>query len=937
MFRKALIVGAAVAACLALLPARVNTQRAAEQFNGHDVMPGEVLVRLRDALQLPAIRQLTDAADDRPVGTGAWRRIRSNSRTVQTLIQLLAARGDVEVEPNYILRAIGLPNDPSLSALWNLGSSPGIHATSVWSFTTGNAATVVGVIDSGIDYTHPDLAANVWSAPSQFTVTVGGRSITCPAGSHGFNAIQFTCDPLDDLGHGTHVSGTIGAVGNNNIGVVGVNWTTGIMGLKFISSAGSGSSADAINAIDFAIQTRALFGGSGGGADVRVLSNSYGGGGFETAFSDAIGRANTAGMLFAAAAGNNGTNNDAAPFYPASYTGPNMMAVAASDSNDNLASFSNYGAQSVDLAAPGVSILSTTPANTYSYLSGTSMATPHVSGAAALVLSACRLTTAQLIATLMNTVDPRPAFAGLTVSGGRLDVDNAIHSCATFPSVTLTSPIDGSTYGSPAQIALAATASDAAGITKVEFYDGTNLIATSTTAPYGGTWSNAAAGSHDVTAVAYDSLGLSTVSADAHITVTTTTSGAQTLLTTETPASYLADSPYELGVRLVADVDGQFTAVRFWKAAQEAPNTVHVGHVWTAGGQLLGSVTFTNESVSGWQQQQLPSPISVAAGTQYVVSVNDANYFPDTQHAFDNGLIHGHLRALSGTNGVYSTSPGSFPSGSYASSNYFRDVVFVPGTTGGGTDTQPPTVAITQPAPNSVVNGSVTVTANATDDVGVAGVQFQIDGVSLGQEDTSAPYSATWDTTTATNGSHSVTAIARDGANHTASQTITVTVSNSVTSGTLLTSQTPASFPNDGTAYELGVRLVTDVDGQFTAVRFWKAPQDSGAVHVGRVWSAGGQLLGSVTFTNESASGWQQQSLATPVAVTAGTEYVVTVNAAGNFADTQHVFDNGLVNGHLRAVSWTNGVYGASGAFPTSSYGSSNYFRDVVFVPGVGF
>ena len=257
----------------------------------------------------------------------------------------------------------------------------------------------------------------------------------------------------------------------------------------------------------------------------------------------------------------------------------------------------------------------------------------------------------------------------------------------------------------------------------------------------------------------------------------------------------------------------------------------------------------------------------------------------------------------------------------------------MPGTT--STDTQPPTVTITQPTPNSVVSGSVTIAANATDDVGVAGVQFQIDGVNLGQEDTSAPYTATWDTTTVTNGSHSVTAIARDGANHTAAQTITVTVTNSVMSGTLLTSQTPGSFPNDATTYELGVRLVADVDGQFTAIRFWKAAQESGTVHVGRVWTASGQLLGSVTFTNESASGWQQQPLATPVAVTAGTEYVVSVNTADYFADTQHVFDNGLMHGHLRAVSWANGVYGSRPEHSRRvATASSNYFRDVVFVPG---
>ena len=211
----------------------------------------------------------------------------------------------------------------------------------------------------------------MWSAPSAFTVNIESRPITCPPGSHGFNAITLACDPMDDHNHGTHVAGTIGASGGNGIGVVGVNWTTKLMGLKFLDASGSGSVADAINAIQFAIQAREAF-AAVDGAHVRVLSNSWGGGAFSQALLDEIGAANSHGMLFVAAAGNSGFSNDILPTYPANYAAPNVVAVAATTNTDARAWFSNYGASSVHLGAPGVDILSTTIGNTYSFSSGTS-------------------------------------------------------------------------------------------------------------------------------------------------------------------------------------------------------------------------------------------------------------------------------------------------------------------------------------------------------------------------------------------------------------------------------------------------------------------------------------------------------------------------------------------------------------------------------------
>jgi subtilisin family serine protease len=373
-----------------------------EVVDGHPVAAGEILVRFRGNPDLARLRGDVDTETDRFVGDGRVWHARSRSKNVQTLITQLAARPDVlYAEPNYLLYSTLQPNDPRFPDLWNLlnvgqtvGGTPGtpgadIHAPDAWDTAIGARTVLVGVVDTGVDYSHPDLAANVWSAPAQFTITVGGLSITCPAGTHGFNAITKKCDPFDDHFHGTHVSGTIGAVGNNGLGVVGVNSLANIIGLKFLDASGSGTVADAITAIEFGIQAKATLGAV---ANIRVLSNSWGGGGFSQALLDEITRANQNDMLFVAAAGNSSSNNDLTPSYPATYAVPNVVAVAATDNQDGLASFSNYGPATVHLGAPGVKVLSTVPGGAYDSFSGTSMATPHVSGAAALLLTRCSLT-----------------------------------------------------------------------------------------------------------------------------------------------------------------------------------------------------------------------------------------------------------------------------------------------------------------------------------------------------------------------------------------------------------------------------------------------------------------------------------------------------------------------------------------------------------------
>ena len=426
----------------ALLAAKAEEVRNVLETLGAHV-PGEILVRSKDGASLQSLERSLDA-----YGVEAMRRLdfpgpKNNQAPVLHLrlggglsvaeaIVALRSRPDVAYAiPNHVYHldaARGpvdphsVPNDLSdrLWGLHNTGQNGGtpdadIDAPEAWQINEGSRdGPIVAVIDTGVDYNHPDLRANMWTNPGE----IPGDGIDNDNNGVvddvvGFNAFAETGDPLDGHSHDSHCSGTIGAVGNNGEGVVGVNQEARIMAVKIFNDSGSTTADAIVRGINYATRMGA-----------RITSNSWGGGAANEAIREAFARSPA---LHITAAGNSGTDNDATPHYPSSYDLPNIVAVAATDRNDRLASFSCYGQTSVDLGAPGVDIYSTTPNGGYGDMSGTSMATPHVAGAAVLIATHFPdATNDEIVSRLLSGTDTIPALAGKVVTGGRLNVANAL-------------------------------------------------------------------------------------------------------------------------------------------------------------------------------------------------------------------------------------------------------------------------------------------------------------------------------------------------------------------------------------------------------------------------------------------------------------------------------------------------------------------------------
>jgi subtilisin family serine protease len=438
---------------LALCLVRLSTVAAAQPGPGHD--PDTILVRFK------ASSPPSERAQAHVLAGGRAHKIFSlveglqvvrvpRGMSVKDAIELYQRHPAVlYAEPNWIVQHQATPNDPSFGSLWglnNTGQSGGvpdadIDAVEAWNLSTGSSGVVVAVIDSGIDWNHPDLSANLFrNTPDCNSNGVdddgNGQIDDC----FGIDTANNDSNPLDDNSHGTHVAGTIGATGNNGVGVIGVNWTVRIMACKFLGAAGSGSVSDAIDCMEYVKLMKDR------GVDIVATNNSWGGGGFSQSLLDAIDAHLQRGILFIAAAGNNGSNNDATPFYPAGYSLPNVISVAATTRTDSLASFSNFGRQTVDLGAPGEAILSTTPNNTYSFFSGTSMATPHVTGVAALLKAQDPSRDWRAIKNLILAGgDTIPALAN-TVTQKRLNARGAL-GCSSATVLSRILPVGSSVTG----------------------------------------------------------------------------------------------------------------------------------------------------------------------------------------------------------------------------------------------------------------------------------------------------------------------------------------------------------------------------------------------------------------------------------------------------------------------------------------------------------
>lgn len=339
------------------------------------------------------------------------------------------------VGPDYLTFTSEMPNDQDFDKLWglyNTGQTGGaqnsdIHAPEAWDITKGSRDVTVAVIDTGVDYNHSDLHENMWMNPGE----VPGNGIDDDENGfvddvYGWDFANNDNDPMDDNMHGTHCAGVIGAVANNGIGIAGVNWNVRIAALKFLDSDGYGALSDAAQALNYAVKM-----------NIPITSNSWGGRGSVTILEEAFKNAGDNGVLSIVSAGNSNRDVDIYPQYPAAYTFPNIISVAATDHNDSLAWFSNYGRSAIDVAAPGVNIFSTIPNNQYLYMDGTSMAAPYVSGAAALIKSYNKsLTNMEIKDVIMNSVDPIDSMKDRLVSGGRLNIYRALKSIVSPPTPT---------------------------------------------------------------------------------------------------------------------------------------------------------------------------------------------------------------------------------------------------------------------------------------------------------------------------------------------------------------------------------------------------------------------------------------------------------------------------------------------------------------------
>lgn len=674
-----------VVAALALAGVHAEQKKPSASAAEPVMVPGEMLVRFNPSTSSARIHGV--------LGSNAARilhwystvdvyhlRIPNGQTTDGAMARFRELPEVLAVQPNYIRHVTAVPNDPLWTAgqLWGLSK---IRANEVWDrITTGDASVVIADLDTGVDYTHPDLAPNMWRNPGE----VPGNLIDDDNNGYvddvyGIDVIDANEaangpeDPMDDHGHGTHVAGTIAGVGNNATGVAGVTWNSKILACKFINSSGDGSDADAIGCFDYIVALKQR------GVNIRVSNNSWGStDGPAPVLQCAIDAAGTAGILNVFGAGNETSDNDATPSYPASFSSSSIVSVAASDSGDNRSSFSNVGATAVDLAAPGSGINSTFLNGGYAASSGTSMAAAHVAGAAALLAGLDpTLTVDALKALLMDNVDVLPQWQGAVASGGRLNLFKAASKLAPPPAGT------------------------------------TAEYVTTDPTTHGAWFLNYGVDGYAINGDAFN------YPAYVQVSITGASNFTWADPTTELRALRKATGPGRLAAAWFGNTlgfqfqfnDGQTHDVAFY--VLDWDTSARIERFDILDGNNTSQVLAT-QTVSGFHEGQ------------YIVWRLSGNVIVRvTKLAGDNAVV----------NGIFFGGPA-------------------------GTN-QPPTVAITSPLNNASVAApaSITVSADAADDVGVQQVEFFANGSSIGT-DTTSPYSINWSNVGA--GSYSVTATVTD-------------------------------------------------------------------------------------------------------------------------------------------------------------------------------
>ena len=703
---------------------------------------------------------------------------------------LRSLSGVVMVQPNYMRHAVqsAPPSDPFWleGRLWGLDK---IQAQGAWNrYSRGDGSVVVASIDTGVNYTHPDLAANMWRNPLE----VAGNGIDDDGNGYvddvfGIDARNHSGNPYDEHGHGTLTAGVIAGVGDNDLGVVGVNWNARILACKFLGADGTGTDAGAIECFNYIVNLRNR------GVNIRVSSNGWGDGRSDEApagaLKAAIGTAGEAGILNVFGAGNDGKNTDGAPFDPASFRLPSIVSVASSGRFDERSGFSNYGRETVDLAAPGEDIFSTHLA-AYGFASGTSMAAAHVAGAAALLSAIDPTMPADKIkAILLKTVDQSSDWVDRVASGGRLNLSRAAAAMGVDPnkppSVSILNQGIAAVLTTPVNVTIEADASDTDGtVDEVAFYANGVLIGTVTASPFRVPWSPAV-GDYVLTAVATDNLGATTTSAGVSVTVSLPNVPPLVSLTSPTAgASFVAPATIPISAT-AADTDGTVSFVTFYASGlpigtvTASPFTVP----WTpaVGDYVLtaiatddrgGTTTSAGVSVTVLAPNVAPSVFltSPAAGTSFVAPA----MIPISATAADtDGTVSSVTFYANGVPiGSDSTSPFAMSWGLVAAGQYLLTAIATDnrdGTTASAgvaivvvAPNVAPTVTLTAPVNGSsfAAPASLTITASAADTDGlVTSVAFFVNGALLGSA-TSSPFSLPWNNVLP--GGYTLTAVATD-------------------------------------------------------------------------------------------------------------------------------------------------------------------------------